>query len=94
MNDYQEWHNAAVADKVIGNLKKNQFEACYFGTSAEASDYICNRIKQGMKVAFGGSMTIRTLGLREKASALGATLIDHSKPGLSEAERWKKCAEN
>ena len=90
MNDYQEWHNAVVADRVIGNLKRNQFEAIYFKTAIEASEYICNRIKPGMKVAFGGSMTIRALGIREKATAMGAALIDHGKPGLTEAERLEE----
>lgn len=90
MNEYQEWHHAIIADKVIGNLKRNQFEAIYFKTAIEASEYICNRIKPGMKVAFGGSMTIRALGIREKATAMGAALIDHGKPGLTEAERLEE----
>ncbi|HOP13847.1 lactate utilization protein [Lentimicrobium sp.] len=90
MNEYQEWHHTTIADKVIGNLKRNQFEAIYFKTAVEASEYICNRIKPGMKVAFGGSMTIRALGIREKAIAMGATLIDHGKPGLTEAERLEE----
>ena len=90
MNEYQEWHHTTIADKVIGNLKRNQFEAIYFKTAVEASEYICNRIKPGMKVAFGGSMTIRALGIREKATAMGAALIDHGKPGLTEAERLEE----
>ncbi|NTW24791.1 MAG: LUD domain-containing protein, partial [Lentimicrobium sp.] len=61
--------------------------ASFFNTSAEAADYICNQITPGMRVAFGGSMTVRAMEIRERAASLGAVLIDHGAAGLSEEER-------
>lgn len=87
MGDYQQWFNRTTAIKAVEKLKRNFFNAMYFDTPDEAVEYIGSQIQTGTTVAFGGSMTVRELGLREKAKALGAVLIDHSKPGLSEEEK-------
>jgi len=87
MSDYQTWFNNTTGSKVVKNLNRNQFNASFFNTSAEAADYICNQITPGMRVAFGGSMTVRAMGIRERAVSRGAILIDHGAAGLSEEER-------
>ncbi len=89
MSDYQSWHNRVIAEKVIRNLERNHFEAAYFETAEEASEHICGYIRKDMKIAFGGSMTIRALGIREKAASLGAVLIDHGRPGMSHEEKME-----
>ncbi len=87
MNDYQSWFSRTTGQKVVGRLNRNFFNAIYFDTAEEAADTICRQISAGMKVAFGGSVTIRQMKIRERAAALGAIMIDHGAPGLSEEER-------
>lgn len=87
MNNIQDSHTETPGKRATENLRRNNFNAFYFDTPAEATEYICKQIVPGMKVAFGGSMTIRMMGIREKAAALGAILIDHGAPGLTGEEK-------
>jgi hypothetical protein len=87
MDEYQSWFSRTTGQKVVGHLNRNFFNAIYFDTAEEAADYICRQISTGMKVAFGGSMTVRQMKIRERAASLGAILIDHGAPGLNEEER-------
>ncbi len=76
-----------ITEKLIENLRNNLFDAVYFGNKAEARQYICDQISPDMKVAFGGSMTVRMLDIRSYAHSIGAQVLDHSIPGLSESHR-------
>lgn len=87
MSDYQLWFSRTTGQKVVERLNRNFFNAMYFDTAQEAADYICGQISAGMQVAFGGSMTVRQMQIRERATAIGAILIDHGAPGLNEEER-------
>ncbi len=55
-------------DKVIGNFKSNGYHAVYFGTAAEAADYLCAQIRD-TDVGIGGSMTAQELNLGERLAA-------------------------
>jgi len=87
MKDYEEWHNEALAHKVVDRLRRNEFDAFYFGTSGEASSWIRQQLKPGITVGFGGSATIRAMGIREMASEAGILIADHGKPGLNFEEK-------
>jgi len=87
MENYQDWHTKALGKRVIKNLNRNQFNASYFDNASDAAEYIYTQITPGMKVAFGGSMTVRMMKLREKAKSLGAILIDHGNPELTDEEK-------
>lgn len=87
MTEYHKWHNDILAAKVVQNLINHAFDAVYFRTVAEASAYIAKNFNTGLKVAFGGSLTTRQLGLRELAANAGSELIDHSIAGIGEKER-------
>jgi len=87
MSDYESWFYKTTGEKVVENLKRNFFNAFYFETADEASGFICSQISAGMTVAFGGSMTVRKMAIREKATERGAVLIDHGAPDLSSEER-------
>lgn len=64
-------------------LKKNGFDAVYVKTGAEALALVAKHFKQGMTVGFGGSMTVRGIGVQDSAKAAGCELLDHNAPGLS-----------
>ncbi len=51
-------------DTTVQNLKKHGFKASCFSTAKEAADYL-NKEVDGMTVGFGGSMTLKEMGLYE-----------------------------
>lgn len=86
MNPVEQWHNETLGKAACEALKKSGFDAVYVATGAEALERVAAMIKPGMKVGFGGSMTVKAIGVDQKAKALGAEILDHNAPGL-EPER-------
>lgn len=68
---------------VVENLKHNFFDACYFSTKTEAEIYINAQIHKDMKVAFGGSVTCKSMNIRAHVTKVGGHIIDHGVPGLT-----------
>ena len=89
MDNVKLWHNETVGLRVIEALKKNGFKAAYLKSSKEARDYVGKEIEPGMEVAFGGSMTIKSLGIQELAKEKNAIILDHGDSNLSSEERLK-----
>jgi L-lactate utilization protein LutB len=87
MSEVEKWSNEARAAQAIAALTKNGFEAVYAATADEAAELVMKYVKPGMKVGFGGSMTIKALGIQEKAQTVGAQILDHNLPGLSPEEK-------
>ncbi|MDD4783749.1 MAG: lactate utilization protein [Syntrophaceticus sp.] len=82
-----EWHNAAIAGKVVKALKKNGFDAVYFSNRDEATQFVLDSVKPEMSVGCGGSVTVKELGVPEKAREKGAEILDHGQAGLSPEEK-------
>lgn len=59
----KEIRNELLAQKMIKNLKRRNFEALYCPTAAEAVEKVSSQIPDGSSVTWGGSMTIRDMGL-------------------------------
>lgn len=74
-------------EKVIESLKKNEMEAVYFQTAAEAKEEILRRILPRAKVGVGGSITLRGMGILEALEKRGDEVYDHWKEGLSKEGR-------
>jgi L-lactate utilization protein LutB len=74
-------------DKVLGSLKKNELEAVYFPTVAEAKEEVLRRIPSGARVGIGGSITLREMGIPEALEKRGDEVYDHWKEGLSKERR-------
>ncbi len=89
MKEIHNWHNETIGAKVVEVLKNNGFSAIYFQSAEEASTFIMNNIKKGDKVGFGGSMTIKNLGIQEKVKSLGGIVLDHGDPTLSQEEKME-----
>lgn len=87
METVKQWHQAAVGQRVVAALQKNDFDARYVATLAEAADFIMAQVNPGMKVGFGGSMTIKDMGIQNKVQAAGGTVLDHGAPELTREER-------
>ena len=69
----KEKRNALLAEKLVGNLKQRHYDAFYCPTAQEAVEKITGMIPEGSSVTWGGSMTIRDMGL---------TRALHNKEGL------------
>ena len=59
----KETRNQRLAEHLIKQLKRRNIEACYCPTAAEAVKKISEQIADGSSVTWGGSMTIRDMGL-------------------------------
>ena len=58
-----ELRNERLAERMIKHLKRRNIEAYYCKTGAEAASKVSELIADGSSVTWGGSMTIRALGI-------------------------------
>lgn len=89
MREIHNWHNETIGLKVIEALKKNGFSAVYFKSGDEASEFIMNNVQKDDRVGFGGSMTIKKLGIQEKVKSFGGFVLDHGDSTLSPEEKME-----
>jgi hypothetical protein len=82
MTAVEEWRYEAIGKSACEALKRSGFDARFVAKGGEALEVIASFVKPGMKVGFGGSMTLRAIGAPEKVRALGAAILDHNAPGL------------
>ena len=59
----KEIRNQRLAERMIKNLKRRNMEAFYCKTAKEATDKILEMIPNGSSITWGGSLTIRAMGL-------------------------------
>ncbi|MEG1500822.1 MAG: lactate utilization protein [Clostridiales bacterium] len=78
----------------LASLNKNGFSAFYFANKQEAVDFILQQVEPGSKVAFGGSVTLGQLSLRESLEEHGINYIDYRREDLSDEERKQVSAED
>jgi L-lactate utilization protein LutB len=82
-----EWHYETLGKAASEALKRSGFDAHFAPKGEDALEMLSAYIKPGMKVGFGGSMTLRAIGAAERAIALGAELLDHNAPGLEPSRK-------
>ena len=59
----KEQRNERLAERMIKNLKRRNMEAFYCPTAKEAVEKVSELIADGSSVTWGGSMTIRDMGI-------------------------------
>ena len=72
----KETRNEKLAQKMIKNLVRRNFEAIYCPTAAEAVEKVSAMIPDGSTVTWGGSMTIRDMGLTEALHKRKLDILD------------------
>jgi hypothetical protein len=82
MKAVEEWRYETIGKSACEALKRSFFDARFARSGEEALGIVADFVKPGMKVGFGGSMTLRAIGAPEKVKALGAVILDHNAPGL------------
>ena len=92
-NEVIEKRNTLLAKTVISNLEKRHFEAYYCPTTAEALQKALQLIPEGSSVGWGGSVTIREMGLTKAIHERNYTVIDRdlAKSPEETAELQRKC---
>lgn len=68
--------NKLKIDTVVKNLEKRRFQAYYCETKEEANALILSMIHDKSIVAWGGSVTINSLGIKEKLTERNVKIID------------------
>lgn len=59
----QETRNARLAEHLLKQLRRRNMEGCYCPTREEAIAQVMQMIPEGSSISWGGSMTIRDMGL-------------------------------
>lgn len=59
----KEIRNERLAQKMIKNLERRNIEACYCASASDAVNKVQGMIPEGSSISWGGSMTIRDMGL-------------------------------
>lgn len=59
----KEIRNERLASRMVKNLARRNMQACYCKTAREAVEKVMEMIPDGASVTWGGSMTIRDMGL-------------------------------
>jgi len=72
----KEKRNGRLAEKLVRNLKRRHYEAYFCKTREEAVEKITGLIPKGASVSWGGSMTIRDMGLTTRLKAGGYEVYD------------------
>ena len=87
MNEHVRWHHDLVGERVAEALRRNDFDAVYCKSAAEAAEEVLRLVPKNGTVGLGGSWTVKELGVVEKLKARGNTILDHGAPGLENDER-------
>jgi hypothetical protein len=85
-NTYSSWLGEKWGDKCIENLKKHGFDAHFVPGIKEAGSLVLEMISCYESFGFGGSDSVRSLGVLEELKARGKTLHDHWQKDLSREE--------
>lgn len=67
----QEERNALLAERMIKNLNRRHMEAFYCPTAEEAVKKVSELIEDGSSVTWGGSMTVRDMGIPDSLRKRG-----------------------
>lgn len=79
--------NQQRALSCVEALKRNGFTAYFAETKKEAKKLVMAEIPENATVGFGGSVTVRDLGLPQALQEAGHTTFDHWDPSKTPAER-------
>ena len=81
--EIRKWHNEKMIQRTLKSLESNYFDAEGFSERSNLVDKVLSFVKPGIKIGFGGSLTVRDLGIIERLKNEDVLILDHWKPGLS-----------
>lgn len=69
--------NEELCRRAVEGLRKRGYEAVFARTPEEAADLVMHEAEAAASVGWGGSETIKALGVRERLAAAGKEIRDH-----------------
>lgn len=75
----KQLHNTLIGNKIVKSLEKRNFEAYYCETTSEALKKVLEIIPEDSTVSWGGSVTIREMGLTKALNEGNYNAIDRDK---------------
>ena len=84
--EIRKWHNEKTIQRAVKSLESNFFDAAFFSDRETLMNKVLSYVKPKMKIGFGGSLTVRDLGIVERLKNEDVVVLDHWKPGLSKEE--------
>ncbi|MDR0324104.1 MAG: lactate utilization protein [Treponema sp.] len=88
MSEFVEKRYSKLGPKVAEAFKSRSFEAYYFDEPAAAAEKIISLIPKDHLVSWGGSMTLKGLGIQERLKKDGYNLLDRDNASTPE-ERFE-----
>lgn len=76
MTDYERKFNDVLGKRTAEACKKRAMDAWYFSTKEEAVEKILELINEGDTVSWGGSETLKEIGIKEKLREGNYNLLD------------------
>jgi len=86
MQQFIQWHNDVLGEKVVKALEKNNFQAYYVADRQQATEKVLSLIAPGATIGVGGSWTLKELAIPEQLTHKGHEVFDHNIPGLTAEE--------
>ena len=83
MKEWFDWHADTIAARTVKALEKNNFIAFYVPDKQAAAEKALSLVPQGASAGFGGSWTMKQLGIATTLAEKGHEVFDHNQPGLS-----------
>lgn len=80
------WQLEMRARKCAEALRKNGFDAHYFPTQVEIKEKVLEACDKALSIGFGGSLTIKEMGIYEIVAKSGKRLFDHSRVPTQEKQ--------
>ena len=83
---YKSWLWEKLAERCVKNLTGHGFDAHFVQTIEEARKLALEIVTGYNTFGFGGSSTVRALGILEELKARGSTIHDHWQDGLTKEQ--------
>ena len=83
MHEEKNWLLENRAHRCVDNLNKHRFNARYVASEDELKREIAKLLEEAETVGFGGSATVRGLGIQGMAASMGKEVLDHGQEGLT-----------
>jgi L-lactate utilization protein LutB len=72
----KRWYYETFAQKTVESLIRNGINALFINTAEEAKKVILELIPSDAKIGFGGSVTLKQIGLLEDLERKGFNLLN------------------
>ena len=73
----RDWHEKIRVENTLSALERNGFDVAYYPTAGEALAGVLGMVPDGATVGFGGSVTLREMGLVDALEKRDVELADH-----------------